>query len=126
MKASKLPIYFFLNKAKWHKSCHPKFAPSKLLKARERRGKKRQHPNNDEQRRSKRQAVANESSCIFCSQSTGKLHRCSTMKLDHELRKIAIDMQDTSMLAREDLIAIDEKYHLNCLMAYKNKYRSHT
>ncbi len=49
------------------------------------------------------------------------------MGLDKELRKMATDLQDTLLLSRisgGDLIAIDAKYHINCLVAYKNHYRS--
>ncbi len=65
--------------------------------------------------------------CIFCPEVGGKLHNCSTMNLDHELRRMAEELQDTSLLAKiggGDLIAIEAKYHLKCLSAYRNKYRS--
>ena len=44
-----------------------------------------------------------------------------------ELRRIATEMQDVSLLSKisgGDLIAIEAKYHLNCLVAYRNQYRS--
>ena len=47
--------------------------------------------------------------------------------LDHAIRKMATELQDTSLLARisgGDLIAIEAKYHFNCLSTFKNKYRS--
>ncbi len=40
---------------------------------------------------------------------------------------MATDHKDTSLLSRisgGDLIAIDAKYHINCLVAYKSHYRS--
>ena len=40
---------------------------------------------------------------------------------------MAEDLQDTSLIAKlsaGDLIAIEAKYHYNCLSAYKNRYRS--
>ena len=49
------------------------------------------------------------------------------MTLDHDLRQMATDLQDTKLLARisgGDLVAIEAKYHFNCLSAYKSKYRS--
>ncbi len=63
-------------------------------------------------------------SCIFCSEVSGTLHNC---KLDHDLRRMATELQDSSLLARisgGDLIAIEAKYHLNCLITFINKYRS--
>ena len=50
------------------------------------------------------------------------------MGLDHELRKMAVDLQDTILLARisgGDLVAIEGKYHYKCLSDYKNRHRSH-
>ena len=66
-RGEQIPQLFLQNRAKWHKSCHLKFAPSEQI------GKKRQHPTaGDEQRRSKRRTT-DEESCIFCSQTSGKL-----------------------------------------------------
>jgi len=81
------------------------------------------------QRRSKRLSSIspNDQCCIFCSTSSGKLHHCSTMGLDCDLRKMAEDLQDTGLMAKlssGDLIAIEAKYHYNCLSTYKNRHRS--
>lgn len=49
------------------------------------------------------------------------------MKLDHDLRQMATELQDTELLARisgGDLVAIEAKYHYNCLSAYKSRYQS--
>ena len=49
------------------------------------------------------------------------------MQLDHNLKKMATELQDSVLLARisgGDLIAIEAKYHYNCLSGYKNRYRS--
>ena len=40
---------------------------------------------------------------------------------------MAEELQDTSLMTKiagGDLVAIDAKYHYNCLSAYKNRYRS--
>ena len=81
----------------------------------------------DDLRRSKRHLPASEECCLFCSQKSanGKLHQCTTMELDHDLQKMAHDLQDTSLIAKlsaGDLIAIEAKYPYNCLSAYKNYY----
>ena len=120
---------FYRNKARWHKSCRLKFATSKLIKIKERRAKKRESTTSNDQRRSKRQSNSfpGEEHCIFCSQTSGKLHQCATMELDCDLRKIAKDLQDTAMIAKlssGDLVAIEAKYHFNCLSAYKSQHRS--
>ena len=82
---------FYRNKARWHKSCRLKFATSILIKIKERRAKKRESTTSNDQRRSKRQSNSfpGEEHCIFCSQTSGKLHQCATMELDCDLRKIA-------------------------------------
>ena len=57
-------------------------------------------------------------SCIFCSVVSGN---CATMKLDHDIRRMATELQDSSLLVRiseGDLIAIEAKYHFNCLSVY--------
>jgi len=100
------------NKAKWHKSCHLKFAYSKLMRVQEQKGRNCEHPSTDDQRKSKRRAsgIPDEEACIFCSQPSGKLHQCATMGLDNDLRKMATDLEDTSLLARisgGDLVAIE-------------------
>ncbi len=120
---------FLKNEAKWYKTCHLKFAPSKLLRLQKRKlsceSVSEQH-----QRKSKRQKTScnpDQESCIFCSEVSGTLHNCATMRLDHDIRKMATELQDSLLLARisgGDLITIEAKYHLNCLSTFKNKYRS--
>jgi hypothetical protein len=120
---------FLEHGAKWHKSCHLKFAPSKLMKAQEQSEKKRRQEATSESRKSKHLAIVelNKELCIFCCEGRGKLHECATKKLDEDLRKMAIKLQDTALLARilgVDLVLIEAKYHLDCLIRYRNKYRS--
>jgi len=118
---------FMNHRAKWHKSCHLKFALSKLARVKQQLGKKRSLGASDEgTRKSKRTSVGiqDQASCIFCSVASGKLHNCTTLTLDHDLRQMATDLQDTRLLARisgGDLVAIEAKYHFNCLSAYKSK-----
>lgn len=114
------------NQGKWHKSCYLKFNSTKLLRAQ----RKRSLEPPVEQRRSKRHSSSTQilgPSCIFCDDVSGELHQCSTMTLDQELRRMAAEMQDTSLISRisgGDLIAIEARYHRNCLAVYKNRYRS--
>lgn len=121
---------FLKNRAKWHKACQIKFATSKLVRAQEQALKKRKHElATDEARKSKRRASGTPppDGCIFCSQISGKLHQCSTMRLDHDLRKMATDLQDTNLLARisgGDLVAIEAKYHHQCLCTFRNRHRA--
>ena len=119
----------YQKRAKWHKSCHLKFSSSKLTRVETRQKRKlTECTSNDDQRRSKRHLPASEECCLFCSLKSGdKLHQRTTMELDHDLRKMAQDLHDTSLIAKlsaGDLIVIEAKYHYNCLSAYKNHYRS--
>ena len=69
---------------------------------------------------SKRKAV-NVSNCMFCDkgQEEGDLHLVSTFDADSSIRIMITELQDTDLLARivgGDLIAIEAKYHLKCLL----------
>lgn len=116
------------NNAKWHRSCKIKFASTKL----ERKRVQSVAPT-DIGRKSRR--LSNEPSsannfpqgCIICTKSEGGLRNCSTLSLDQSLRDMATELQDSDLLSRiagGDLVAIEAKYHNNCLLSYKNKYRS--
>ena len=83
---------FLNNCAKWHKTCHLKFATSKLERSKERCKNKRKDEDNCEsgERRSKRRALSAESrgtvwslQCIFCMDSQETLHNCSTLTHDN-------------------------------------------
>ena len=100
-------------KAKWHKSCHLKFAQSKSDHLKDKLSKKRKLEC-EEQRKSRRMSTGtpSKSACIFCSQDTGKLHACLTMNLDYDLWQMATELQDTELLARisgGDLVAMEAK-----------------
>lgn len=63
-----------------------------------------------------------QSSCVFCSEDNGKLHSCTTMTLDHDFRQMATELQDFMLLAiisGGDLVAIEARYHYNCLSIQK-------
>ena len=65
--------------------------------------------------------------CIFCEMPVGqkRLHDVTTHNIDSKVRQCAIDLQDTKMLAKlsaGDMIAIEAKYHRDCLTNY---YRRH-
>ena len=131
LTADQLTVEGFVNnRAKWHKSCYLKFNLTKLQRAQKSsKGKKRCLDSPFEERKSKRHSSSSslQAACIFCDSELGQLHNCSTMELDQELRQMATELQDTSLLSRisgGDLIAIEAKYHIHCLVAYKNRYRS--
>ena len=119
------------NRAKWHKNCNLKFASSKLQRAQQ-RCKDNETTASDSGRKSRRLSSAASVAdcrmecCIFCTKPEGSLHNCSTFSLDKSLREMATELQDTELLSRlagGDLVAIEAKYHNNCLRNYKNRYR---
>jgi len=121
--------FLLQNKAKWHKACHLKFSQSKRMGIIQQRRRKREYSPTDNDRKVKPRSrnTPDEQAFICCAQTSGTMHLCSTMRLEHELRKMAEELQDTIMISKTaggDLIAIDAKYHLNCLASYKNRYRS--
>ena len=105
----------FEKKAKWHKACHLNFSQSKLTRALEKLIEivnillvliplKRS------------QSVREVSKMTKCAFFAYKLilHLCCMIRLDHELRKTAEELQDTSIMSKiagGDLVVIDAKYH---------------
>ena len=61
---------------------------------------------------------------IFCASECGRLHHCSIMGLDKELRKMATNARYITVveISGGDLIAIEVKYHLDSLVTYSNLY----
>jgi len=65
---------------------------------------------------------------LFCEESSGKLHKFSTLDAVSNICAIARDLEDTSLLAKiegGDLIALESKYHLSCLVKLRNHHRSY-
>ena len=58
-------------------------------------------------------------SCSFCVQISGEIHLVSTLNLNRNVRKCAIELQDTVLLAKlaaGDMISQDAVYHRACLV----------
>ena len=67
--------------------------------------------------------------CLFCQQDGGslQLYQFKTLEADKTLRQMATDLQETELMARiegGDHVALEAKYHLECLTALRNYYRS--
>ncbi|KAG0715325.1 hypothetical protein GWK47_012185 [Chionoecetes opilio] len=67
-------------------------------------------------------------SCIFCTKKDGLLHEFKTLGADDHVRSMARDLLDSDLLTRiegvGDLIALEAKYHLACLVGLRNRHRS--
>jgi len=64
--------------------------------------------------------------CLFCDESGGTagLHCAGTHDINRNVRKCAIELDDSFLLAKlaaGDMIAIEAKYHSKCLAALYNK-----
>ena len=66
-----------------------------------------------------------EPSCFFCNKpdGTADLHQAATMEIDKNVWRCATELGDTELLANlsaGDMVAIEAKYHRNCLRALYN------
>ena len=100
-----------------------KFNNSKLAKAK----KKRERNHDDEEKSPSKLKALDVQKCLFCEKAEEEhvLHEVSTFDADKSIREI----NDTQLLSRivgGDLIAMEAKYHLTCMVKLRNRYRSLT
>lgn len=118
---------FVRNRAVWHKTCYVKFSNTKLERAEARKRKQTQDAQHNESSRVKRKKIS-KNVCIFCEMDSDNLHEVTTLEVDKNVRMIATELQDLDLLAKiaeGDMIAIEAKYHLKCMVSLRNRYRSH-
>ena len=116
------------NKAVWHKLCYNNFNTTKLQRAEKRviasDSEQENGPAKKYRCRSSFQEMPKDC-CFFCGEGPlESLHEAATMHLDSRVRKCARDLQDESLLAKlsvGDMVAIDAKYHLQCLVSLYNR-----
>ena len=117
--------YFVAHRAKWHKSCHRKFAKEKLHRVEWKRKLTLDDPDTaTDENCQKDHQILPKSSSIFCGKEDDHLHEFRTLNADANIRWIATDLQDTTLLAKisgGDLIAIEAKYHLTCLTELRKR-----
>jgi len=115
------------HQVKWHKSCHLKFNDTKLQRARKRESNEKIGNGTAIKRSRLQRQSLDKTKCIFCSNNDGHLHEFRTFDADDNVRRMAIDLQDTALITRidgGDLTALEAKYHLSCLTALRNRHRS--
>ncbi len=120
------------NKAKWHDSCRLLYNKTKLKRAAKRKtipAEIEEAPLKKYTRSTSVQASSETDHCFFC-EKPGKfsesLHQVSTLGLDARVRQCALKLQDQSLLAKlsgGDLIALEAKYHIQCLVSLYNRAR---
>ena len=66
--------------------------------------------------------------CFFCNRFDGKtLHQVSTFQVDRRVRDVALFLNDKELLAKlsaGDMIAMEAKYHSQCLANLYNRERA--
>ncbi|KAK3889204.1 hypothetical protein Pcinc_006775 [Petrolisthes cinctipes] len=115
---------FVSHSAAWHKSCYLKFSSSKLAKA-----KKRTHKHDTEERRPRKRKSLEVTKCFLCEKGEEEsvLHEVSTFHTDKNIRDMITELNDTQLLTRicgGDLMAMEAKYHLSCMVKLGNRHRS--
>ena len=141
--------------ASWHKTCRLKFNQTKLerlgmrstleeeeeeeginnKKEGDEKGslqeeKCKQNEVSAMQTRSSHEIVdLKEAKCFLCDEAAGSagLHKVSTYDIDMRVRKCAMELEDSSLLAKlapGDMIALEAKYHRRCLVALYNRARA--
>jgi len=74
--------------------------------------------------------VLDKGTCVFCENgpnSQNNLQEFRTLGADANVRLMVADLNDTAIEARiaaGDLIAIEAKYHLKCLVNLRNRHRA--
>ena len=115
------------NCAVWHKSCHVKFCREKLDRACKKRESDSSAENSNHEKKRPRRQSMDKMACLFCQHEDGNLHEFRTFKADETVRQMAKVLQETELMTRlegGDLIALEAKYHLECLTGLRNRYRS--
>lgn len=115
------------NRAVWHKSCHLKFANSKLERAQQRIKRKSTADSSSQAKKAKRK-VSDQNVCVFCNEQGNDLHQVVTLEVDKDVKGMAVQTQDSQLIAKlagGDMVAIEAKYHSKCMLAYKRKYTAY-
>ena len=130
-----------IHNASWHKSCRYLYNNTKLERAKKRKLAKSdkdedstdEEPSSSSPVKSRRSwiltgPVAQNLQCFFCDKqdSPDNLHCASTLEVGRRVRDCARLLNDSSLIAKlstGDLIAIEAKYHANCLVSLYNKTR---
>ena len=117
---------FFANKARWHRSCYALFNSTKLKRAEKRHATQQEDLVGGKFTRSNASVCSENTSpaCFICDECDDRaLHSVSTLGLDDRVRECASLLNDEKLIAKlsgGDLIALEAKYHTQCLsMLYR-------
>ena len=129
------------HKAKWHKTCYVMCNQTKVERAKKRKAKSQMLELPNTPIKSKLRASfttstmtgetdrTQSSTCFFCDQTVDRdAHTAATANLDENVRKIATELRDSTLLAKlssGDMTALDAIYHKRCLTKLYTRYRSY-
>ena len=118
------------NKAVWHKKWRLKFNKKAFEEQNKRESCTVQQPSYPSlgTRSAHIHPPNTEPICFFCNEPAGSagLHNASTYSIDTNVPRIALELQETALLAKlaaGDMIAIEAKYHHDCLRRLYNRGR---
>lgn len=124
---------FIQQHAKYHKSCSLKYNEKNLQRATKRKSSDEmpQMPG-----KFTRQKITHsdhpDTACLFCNKpgtATNPLRNASTENLDTKVRQCTSNLQDQKLIAKlsggGDVVAIEMKYHPQCLVALYNRDRAY-
>ena len=131
------------NKASWQKSCRDIYNSTKLERAKKKRkqadveeeekgcdadGSETAQSSPIKSRRSLTHFDPKILQCFFCEKNdfASNLRYASTLELDKKVRECAILLNDSKLIAKlstGDLIAVEAKYHVVCLVKLYNRAR---
>ncbi|MGH0137981.1 UNVERIFIED_CONTAM: hypothetical protein FKN15_068919 [Acipenser sinensis] len=115
--------------AGWHKTCRLKFNQRKLELQRKSREERKAGTSSAVHTLSKHGNIdLTEPICFLCDEPAGSagLYQASTNDIDLKFQRCAMELQDTALLAKlapGDMIALEAKYHLKCLVKLCNRAR---
>ncbi len=122
------------HRAEWHKKCRLQFN-KKAFDEQSRRelatGQQFECASSMQTRSAHSHPQSTEPTCFFCNEPAGSagLHMASTYNIDANMRRCALEVKDTALLAKlaaGDMIAIEAMYHSNCLCSLYNRARQDT
>lgn len=112
------------HEAKFHDSCRLKYNKTELGRAQKRKMQAPEPAELNTKRHSRLTLDTKQSlSCCFFCGKQGDLHEVTSLPLDKKIREHAFALQDSALLAKlsmGDLIALEAKYHKNCLSDLSN------
>ena len=117
------------HQAGWHKACRLKFSQLKLDRLQEKSEEGIDTPSSVHTRSNQNTVELAIDKCFFCNEPAGSdcLHNASTYDIDVKVRRCALELEDTALLAKlvpGDMIALEAKYHRKCLTNLYNRART--